>query len=165
MRRRCQVSIQPDFGLPLCCLYRSMVFDSIDVRGERSRVVKAPVCGTGDHGFEPRRSPQERPLTDHGAKFLSLPAPVAQWIEHWASDPGVAGSSPAGRATSSLLPFKATTQHVRRLTLWWQPQDSRPPRSTFAGSLCGSNLKNTSKPALRFCPSIRRCPHTGFVPP
>ena len=26
-------------------------------------------------------------------------APVAQRIEHWASDPGVAGSSPAGRAS------------------------------------------------------------------
>ena len=39
-------------------LYRSSLFVSILVRGERSRVVKAPVCGTGDHGFEPRRSPQ-----------------------------------------------------------------------------------------------------------
>ena len=28
-----------------------------------------------------------------------LNAPVAQWIEYWASNPGVAGSSPAGRAT------------------------------------------------------------------
>ena len=26
-------------------------------------------------------------------------APVAQWIEHWASDPVVVGSSPAGRAS------------------------------------------------------------------
>ena len=29
----------------------------------------------------------------------SLDAPVAQRIEYWASNPGVAGSSPAGRAT------------------------------------------------------------------
>ncbi len=27
-------------------------------------------------------------------------APVAQWIEHWSSEPGVAGSNPAGRAIS-----------------------------------------------------------------
>ena len=57
-----------------------------------------------------------------GPRLLHLPAPVAQWIEHWASDPGVAGSSPAGRATSLLLPFKATAQHVRKLTLWRQHQ-------------------------------------------
>ena len=52
---------------------------------------KAPVCGTGDHGFESRRSPQ----------YVVFPfaAPVAQRIEHWASDPGVAGSNPVGRAT------------------------------------------------------------------
>ncbi len=54
---------------------------------------KAPVCGTGDHGFESRRSPQA--LFFRG---FSPFAPVAQWIEHWASDPGVAGSSPARRA-------------------------------------------------------------------
>ena len=52
---------------------------------------KAPVCGTGDHGFEPRRSPQP----------VSLDAPVAQWIERWASDPEAAGSTPARRATHS----------------------------------------------------------------
>ncbi len=53
---------------------------------------KAPVCGTGDHGFESRRSPQ--------SVVPRLHAPVAQWIEHWASDPGVAGSTPARRAIS-----------------------------------------------------------------
>ena len=29
-------------------------------------------------------------------------APVAQWIEHWTSDPRVGGSTPSGRAISSL---------------------------------------------------------------
>ena len=51
---------------------------------------KAPVCGTGDHGFESRCSPQTR-RPKHNA-------PVAQRIEYWASDPGVVGSNPARRA-------------------------------------------------------------------
>ena len=54
---------------------------------------KAPVCGTGDHGFEPRRSPQPAPPD----------APVAQWIERWASDPEAAGSTPARRANTLHL--------------------------------------------------------------
>ena len=45
----------------------------MELRGERSRVVKAPVCGTGDHGFEPRRSPQA-----FRAVFSTPRAPVAQ---------------------------------------------------------------------------------------
>ncbi len=53
---------------------------------------KAPVCGTGDHGFESRCSP-------HLQTPLQL-APVAQRIEYWASDPGVVGSNPARRAKS-----------------------------------------------------------------
>ncbi len=61
---------------------------------------KAPVCGTGDHGFESRRSPQLTNTQD----LRHLYAPVAQWIEHWASDPGVAGSSPARRATTFSTP-------------------------------------------------------------
>ena len=45
-----------------------------------------------------------------------LDAPVAQRIEYWASNPGVAGSNPARRAISSLL--KA---YVSRLVLsFWQ---------------------------------------------
>ena len=60
---------------------------------------KAPVCGTGDHGFESRRSPQNTGRR-HSVKLHA--APVAQWIEHWASDPGVAGSTPAGRAIPPL---------------------------------------------------------------
>ena len=50
---------------------------------------KAPVCGTGDHGFESRRSPQFLPYHPN--------APVAQRIEYWASNPGVVGSNPARR--------------------------------------------------------------------
>ena len=42
-----------------------------------------------------------RPLPERGNNRMAANAPVAQWIEHWASDPGVAGSSPARRATSS----------------------------------------------------------------
>ena len=53
---------------------------------------KAPVCGTGDHGFESRCSP-------HLQTPLQL-APVAQRTEYWASDPGVVGSNPAGRTKS-----------------------------------------------------------------
>ena len=56
---------------------------------------KAPVCGTGDHGFESRRSPQY-------AGYFPIAAPVAQRIERWASDPEVAGSNPAGRAKHSI---------------------------------------------------------------
>ena len=33
-------------------------------------------------------------------------APVAQWIEHWTSDPRVGGSTPSGRATSYFPPLK-----------------------------------------------------------
>ena len=80
----------------------SAIFPALGCQGEWQRFPmasvakwsKAPVCGTGDHGFESRRSPQP-----------PVPfAPVAQWIEHWASDPGVAGSSPARRATR--FPFQ-----------------------------------------------------------
>ena len=55
---------------------------------------KAPVCGTGDHGFESRRSPQQQfyPINP----FV---APVAQRIEYWASNPGVVSSSLARRTT------------------------------------------------------------------
>src|SRR3954452_21897334 len=35
--------------------------------------------------------------------ILGARAPVAQWIERWVPDPKVAGSSPVGRATSTLL--------------------------------------------------------------
>ena len=65
---------------------------------------KAPVCGTGDHGFESRCSPQPKRF------ILQEIAPVAQWTEHWASDPGVAGSSPARRATGK----KNRRHRVRR---------------------------------------------------
>ena len=41
------------------------------------------------------------PVARPNLRFTLTPldAPVAQWIEYWASNPGVAGSSPAGRAT------------------------------------------------------------------
>ena len=41
------------------------------------------------------------PVARLNLQFTHTPfdAPVAQWIEYWASNPGVAGSSPAGRAT------------------------------------------------------------------
>ncbi len=32
-------------------------------------------------------------------------APVAQWIEHWSSEPGVVGSNPPRRATLSCDTF------------------------------------------------------------
>ena len=32
-------------------------------------------------------------------------APVAQWIEHWSSEPGVVGSNPPRRATLSYDTF------------------------------------------------------------
>ena len=54
-------------------------------------------------GSNPVARPKQRP----GAFRVPVsrsPAPVAQWIEHWASDPGVAGSSPAGRAISLSCP-------------------------------------------------------------
>ena len=57
---------------------------------------KAPVCGTGDRGFESHRSPQFNRL------YTPLDAPVAQRIEYWASNPGVAGSNPARRATNRI---------------------------------------------------------------
>ena len=35
----------------------------------------------------------------HGGRtIIRFYAPVAQWIEHWPPEPGVAGSNPAGRA-------------------------------------------------------------------
>lgn len=39
-------------------------------------------------------------------------APVAQWIEHWFPEPGVAGSIPAGRA---ILPMSS---HMHRISLF-----------------------------------------------
>ena len=30
-------------------------------------------------------------------------APVAQWIEHWSSEPGVGGSNPSRRAKTTLV--------------------------------------------------------------
>ena len=41
-------------------------------------------------------APTGNSRTCHNRKIL-LDASVAQWIEHWSSEPGVAGSSPAGR--------------------------------------------------------------------
>ena len=70
-------------------LYRCLRKCSSERMASVAKWSKAPVCGTGDHGFESRRSPQTVPK-----------APVAQWIEHWASDPGVAGSTPARRANT-----------------------------------------------------------------
>ena len=48
-----------------------------------AKLVKALGCGPGDRGFESHRSP-------HTLYY----APVAQWIEHLASDQGVGGSNP-----------------------------------------------------------------------
>ncbi len=49
-------------------------------------------------------------------------APVAQWTEHWASDPGVAGSSPAGR-TIRFAAFAVRPHwgfHNSRITGIWR---------------------------------------------
>jgi hypothetical protein len=44
-----------------------------------------------------------RPVRGGGAEgILSARAPVAQWIERWVPDPKVAGSSPVGRAISTV---------------------------------------------------------------
>ena len=58
-------------------------------------------------------------LTLNGLPVSNSYAPVAQWIEHWASDPGVAGSTPAGRANFSRFlqltqVFLALPRHLLR---------------------------------------------------
>ena len=60
------------------------------LRGERSQVVQGACLW---HRRTRVRIPSLAPITS--SRRL---APVAQWIEHWASDPGAVGSTPARRA-------------------------------------------------------------------
>ena len=56
-------------------------------------------------------NPVARPITNSILPFPPGFAPVAQWREHWASDPGVAGSTPARRAT----PFPQFSRYYETL--------------------------------------------------
>ncbi len=76
--------------------------------------VRALVCGTRGHGFEPRKAPHlphPRPLSRPREKGVF--ARVAQWIEHWSSEPGAAGSNPASRANHN---YPDKTRQATRLS-------------------------------------------------
>ena len=79
------------------------------LHGEHSQVVEGACLWH-------RRSRVRIPLLAPTFQFKPFDAPdrapVAQWTEHWASDPGVAGSSPARRATRKF----SRRQKSRRLS-------------------------------------------------
>lgn len=64
----------------------------MSIIGGCSSVGRAPDCGSGRRGFKSRRSP-----------FIVVKLhPWLNWIEHWTSNPKVAGSNPAGCETLVL---------------------------------------------------------------
>ncbi len=92
--------------------------------GASSSIGRALVCGTSGYGFEPRGAPPFTSLATPSGRggrfrFFHRDAPaavynrrrahalVAQWIEHWSSEPGVGGSNPSEGTSSHIV-------HVRR---------------------------------------------------
>jgi hypothetical protein len=81
--------------------------------------VRAPDCGSGGCGFDPRQPPLEklgaRSWEPLGAARSSLvQRSVAQVVEHRSPKPGVAGSSPAGPVCGSYGLFAMGYGLLRR---------------------------------------------------
>src|SRR4029077_3714533 len=64
--------------------------------------------------FKSRRRRLLSWVTDSKLRFTD--APLAQWIEHWSTEPKVAGSSPAGCALASCrrMRFQLITYNIHK---------------------------------------------------
>jgi hypothetical protein len=124
--------------------------------GGRSSVGRAPVCGTGGRGFEPRRSPQVagggRPFVPYtaAAPLWRSDAPLAQrqsngllirrfWVRNPGGAPGTSGTRASARVPSRCFSAEGTNPGVQRTS--YSRGEMHPKSVPTRGSRPGQRSK------------------------
>ena len=83
-----------------------------------------------------------REASNSSTSLITARGPVAQWIRHWPTEPGIAGSSPAGVMSMLLvqLTYCCSTEITPATHLGFLHKDCRGWRSLAANSQKNANL-------------------------